>query len=179
MAAGDLLDGEALARAEAESRRREAWRVATGYLAPRARSEHEVRTRLRRADFDDPVVQATIARLRSLHYLDDQSFAVEWAESRAGRRARGRRVVESELRRKGVDDEIITAALDASYGDEIEVARPLAEKRARQLRGIDYLSFRQQLGAYLSRRGFDYDAADMLIRELWESYGAGAPDTVD
>ena len=174
--AGDPLDDAALARAEAESQRREAWRIATGYLAPRARSKRELRTRLRRAAFDDAVVQATIERLRSLHYLDDEAFAVEWVASRTGRRARGRALVQSELRRKGVADEIIAAALDTGYGDETEVARPLAERRARQLRGAGYPTFRQRLGAYLSQRGFNYDAADTLVRELWETYGSSEPD---
>ncbi len=173
---GEQPDSEVLQRAAAESNRREAWRTATRYLASRARSEQEVRARLQRAGFDAPETQATIERLHALRYLDDAAFAVEFIESRVGKRARGRDLVELELRAKGVAAETASSALDLGYGDEIEVARPLAEAHAERLGDVDFATFRCRLGSLLSRRGFAYDTADTLVRELWEDRGRSTLD---
>ena len=48
----------------------------------------------------------------------------------------------------------------------------MAEKYARRLRGVDFAKFRQNLGANLVRRGFEHAAAESLVTELWERYGA-------
>ena len=37
---------------------------------------------------------------------------------------------------------------------------------------FEWPAFRRRLGAYLSRRGFAYDAVDTLIGELWEARDA-------
>ena len=169
---GATLSDAQLARVQAESDLREAWRTATRYLTPRQRSELEVRDRLARAGHDGGVIESTIQRLRARSLLDDRSFAHAWVESRTRRRARGREVVERELRGKGLDDELIAEAIEASYGDELDVARPLAAKYVAGLGELEWPAFRRRLGAYLSRRGFAYDAVDTLIRELWEARDA-------
>jgi hypothetical protein len=37
---------------------------------------------------------------------------------------------------------------------------------------VDFDRFRQSLGAYLVGRGFERAAAESLVTELWERYGA-------
>ncbi len=173
---GATLSDALLAGVQGETDLRDAWRTATRYLTPRERSELEVRNRLTRAGHADDVIESTIQRLRARRFLDDRSFAHAWVESRARRRARGRHVVEQELRGKGLDDELIAEAIETSYGDELDVARPLAKKYVAGLGVLEWPAFRRRLGAYLSRRGFAYDAVDTLIRELWEARDAQRAD---
>lgn len=169
---GATVDDAALDRAAVESERRRAWALSTRFLASRQRSEQEIRSRLTRESFDAAVVDQTVERLRQRRYLDDAQFARAWIEGRIRSRPRGRAVLRAELRARGVTDELIDHELQCGYGDEIEIARPLAEKRARRLRGVAFDRFRRSLGAYLVRRGFERAAAESLVTELWERYGA-------
>ena len=168
---GQVANSQILEQADSESRRREAWSVAMRYLSRSARSEHEIRSRLLGNGFEPIEVHATIERLQVLGYVDDTAFALEFVEWRRGKRACGRALVSLELSAKGVDPKVATDILDASYGDELEVARPIAEQRAHLLRKSDFRSFRRRLGNYLQRRGFAHDTVATLVSELWEVYG--------
>src|SRR5512136_1087022 len=92
-------------------------------LAVRARSEKELRTKLKERGFDESVVGVVIARLRELKYLDDESFAREWARNLAVNRLLGNRRIEESLREKGIPRELIEQVI-------IEVREELSEHKA-------------------------------------------------
>ena len=146
--------------------------VALRFLASRSRSEAEVRTRLASRGVVTEDIDAVLERLRELGYVDDADFAAAVIRSRTEGRARGRRLVAEELQAKGVSEAVVESALSASYGDELAVARPVAERQARRLQGRSFGEFRQRLGAFLVRRGFEHATAESLVTELWETYGA-------
>jgi hypothetical protein len=72
-------------------------------LAVRARSERELRTRLKEKMFDGQVIDRVIARLYELNYLDDEAFARQWARRLAVDKLSGNRRIELSLLEKGVD----------------------------------------------------------------------------
>lgn len=146
--------------------------IALRYLASRSRSEAEVRRRLIARGVDAEDIERVMERLRELGYVNDADFAAAVVRARTEGRARGRRLVAEELEFKGVSAEVAEATLDGLYADELEVARPLAERQARKLHGRAFGEFRQRLGAFLVRRGFEHATAESLVTELWESYGA-------
>ncbi|MCY3749277.1 MAG: regulatory protein RecX [Chloroflexi bacterium] len=146
--------------------------MALRFMASRARSEAEVRRRLASRGVDDEDIEGVLERLRALGYVDDAEFAAAVIQSRRQGRARGLRLVEDELRAKGVSDEVLREALEHWYGDEVAVARPVAERQAERLQGRGFGEFRQRLGAFLVRRGFEHATAESLVTELWETYGA-------
>ena len=121
---------------------------------------------------DAEEVEGVLERLRELGYVNDAEFAAAVIRARTERRARGRRLVAEELETKGVSAEVASSALDAGYGDELEVARPVAARQAGRLQGRGFGEFRQRLGAFLVRRGFEHATAESLVTELWETYGA-------
>ncbi len=145
--------------------------AALRFLASRSRSEAEVRARLTSRGVSADDVDATLRRLRELGYVDDADFAQALIRARSGARARGRSLIAEELRAKGVDDELARATLDACYGDEIDTARTAALRQARRLHGRPFPEFRQKLGAFLVRRGFEHATAESLVTELWDAYG--------
>jgi regulatory protein len=160
--------------------------IAARYLATRPRTRWEMERRLRRAGATEAVVDATIRRLVTLGYLDDASFARWWGDQRDRHRPRGRRMIEAELRQRGVPREVIEAyrpehasperspedaSLPASEGERAREAldrhlrgRPLPGDRA----GI------QRLGMFLVRRGFDPD----VVRETLRNATTHDPDDV-
>ena len=145
--------------------------VALRFLTSRSRSEAEVRRRLAFRGVEAEDIERVLERLRQLGYVNDTEFAQAVIRARTESRARGRRLVADELQSKGVNAEVIESVLDAYYGDELEVARPAAERQARRLQGRGFTEFRQRLGAFLVRRGFEHATAESLVTELWETYG--------
>ncbi|HEX2221204.1 MAG TPA: regulatory protein RecX, partial [Candidatus Limnocylindria bacterium] len=81
--------------------------VAARFLGTRPRTRWEVERRLRRAGVPDAVVTATVDRLADLGYLDDAAFVRWWLEQRDRHAPRGRRMLEAELRQRGVPREVI------------------------------------------------------------------------
>ncbi|HMM29636.1 MAG TPA: RecX family transcriptional regulator [Aggregatilineaceae bacterium] len=152
-------------------------------LARRPYSAAEIRRSLSSKEVAPGVIDEVLARLTALGYVDDAAFAQYWVENRERFRPRGARALRYELRQKGIADAIISRALDGYDGAESAYAA--AQDQARRLRGLDRRSFRNRLGAFLARRGFDYDTAreavDRLVRDLDETdaaffAGNDAPD---
>jgi regulatory protein len=121
-------------------------------LAIRNRSEAEMRQSLQRAGFDAGCIDEAVSRLRDQGLINDRNFAEEWTRGRMASRPRGRRLIERELRTKGVSAEDATAA--TSDVDDDEAARTLAIRRAQALRDVDRQTFIRRLSNYLLARGF-------------------------
>lgn len=144
--------------------------VALRYLAARPRSERELRTRLRQRNIGDAVIDRTVQQLKTRGLLDDFTFAQYWVDQRVTFRPRSRRMLEMELRQKGVDaSSIEDATLDMD--DEAEAYRA-AQRRARSLPTDDFDSFFKKLVDHLARRGFGYATAAKTARGLWSELGS-------
>jgi regulatory protein len=146
-----------------------AWRL----LAYRARSRQELRDRLLRKGFQLELVDAQLDHLAERGYLDDEAFAQSLVAARqSGSNPRGTRALQFELRQKGVDKEIATAALAA--GDDADAAYRAALKRAGTIGELDYREFSRRLLGFLQRRGFGYDVARSAVEGVWQERN-GAP----
>ncbi len=86
--------------------------AAARFLAARSRSVAETRRRLLRLGYQAPLVEEVLRRLVAMRHLDDAAFARAWMESRDRSRPRGTVVLRQELRRQGIDDDVIREALD-------------------------------------------------------------------
>jgi regulatory protein len=158
--------------------------IAAHFLGTRPRTRREVELRLRRAGAADLVITGALKRLEGLGLIDDVAFVRWWAEQRDRHAPRGRRMVEAELRQRGVPREVMEAlrgeelaepALGAEGmpGSESERA---AVALARHLRGRpipDDPKAVQRLGALLMRRGFDPETVRATLR------AAGRRETED
>ena len=152
-----------------------AMEIAAHFLGTRPRTRRELELRLRRSGATDEVISSTLARLQALGLVDDVAFARWWAEQRDRHSPRGRRMVEAELRQRGVprevmealrDEELAEPALeaDAIPGSEAERA---AAALTRHLKGRplpDDPRAVQRLGAFLMRRGFDPETVRATLR---------------
>src|SRR5688500_17427924 len=101
-----------------------AMEIAARFLAARPRTRWELERRLRRAGADAARIEATLARLAALGYVDDASFARWWAEQRDRHSPRGRRLVEAELRQRGVPRDVLEELRDE------ELAEPALDHEA-------------------------------------------------
>jgi regulatory protein len=174
---GDMLDGDRVSSLLAVEQASRATEAALVFLGYRPRSEKEVRDRLRRGGYEQDAIEHAIARLHEWRYLDDADFARRWVENRTAHRPRGRRLLQQELRHKGIDGEIARDAIDDAELDETGAAEALARRRLPSYAGDEPAAIRRRLGAYLARRGYGYDvirvALDRALGEADDDEGDG------
>jgi len=172
-----LHEGDALSPQQVDSLRQadvrhQAHEAALRLLAYRPRSEAEMRQRLTRRGLPPQVVQETIARLSEQGLLSDAAFARFWVDVRDQSSPRGHRLLWQELSAKGVEREIARQAI-ATVAEE-DAALRAAQKKARQLQGQDYPTFRRRLGDFLLRRGFPYSIVHTTVEKLWREGQQGS-----
>lgn len=156
-------------RLEAEDQAIRAKQRALDYLAYKPRTEKEVRRKLEQEDVPATVVEDVIARLQELGYLDDETYAHDYAHNRFSNKKYGPERIRRELRERGIDRHLADAAVDEVFADadSVEVARSHAEKRwSRIAQEDDPRRQKQKLYRYLKRRGFTSDTIYRIIDEF-------------
>lgn len=161
---GDRIDEPRAAALIARDEAARATSAAVAFLGYRPRSEKEVRDRLRQKGYGPEAIDQAVAKVAGWGYLDDANFARLWVDGRGG--SRGRRLLEQELRHKGVERETAREALDEAALDERGAALEAGRKRLRQIGGDDPAAARRRLGAYLARRGYGYDTVRTVLERL-------------
>lgn len=155
------------------------------FLSFRPRSERELRDHLRRKvsrsqsikvskmaiDATDAIdtpdtIDTVIDRLEHLGYINDSEFARWWIEQRQTHSPRGARLVRSELYQKGVSQEIIDQVLPEDEEGEVERALKTAKKKLRSYKNLNPQEFKQKMGQYLARRGFDWEVIKETLDRL-------------
>ena len=146
--------------------RQEVLDTALKSLQLRLHSRAELKRKLARKEFGDPIIERVLDDLTRLGYLDDARFARVKALSAAQHKHYGRRRAYVELLKSGVKPAVANAALDDVYsqaGDSTAAASLLAGKHAPRLRKLDPQTARRRLAAMLQRRGFDYETIKPVI----------------
>lgn len=136
-------------------------------LAHRPRSTRELEQRLRQKGYAAEAISGALARLVELHYLDDADFARFWVANRQANRPRGRRLLEQELRHKGVERELIDEAIAEAELDEPAAALNAGRTKLRTYSGLEPAVARRRLAAYLGRRGYSYDIIRGVLAQLF------------
>ncbi len=149
-----------------DKERKRARNVAYRYLTVRPRSRWEVEQKLRDREFAPDVITSVVDHLRELDYINDRSFAAQWAVSRMRSRGFGRRRIEQELYAKRIDREIVQETLRGLYEEapELEVARKEAEKKLRTLSGLEPLTRKRRLAGHLERKGYASEIIRAVLR---------------
>ena len=176
---GKPLGDEDLAQIEQLEGGDKAYQAALRFLESRPRSSAEVRERLARKEFAPPAIDTAIARLSELGLVDDGAFARFWVENRQIARPRGAGALRDELRRKGIDADVIAEVLGDPdlAGDEAEKAMALARAALRKYAGAtDRQAFARRMGGYLQRRGFGFDVIRPILDQLWIEISGATED---
>lgn len=163
LARGSVVDAALLSELLREDGDSKAYAKAMFFLGYRARSEAEVRTRLKRDEWSDEVIDRVLLRLREQGFLNDENFSTMWVENRSHSKPRGGRMLQQELRQKGVEREIIEAALPDS-DQEADNALAALRQKLRLWTKFDERTAREKGIQFLMRRGFNY----AIAKAAWE-----------
>lgn len=170
-----------------------AYESAIQFLSYRPRSAREVELRLRKKGNAPELIAIVMERLRGHKYVDDTEFARFWVSNRMSFSPRGPRLLRSELRQKGVSQEVVDAVLqeqveaqevaeakaegiaaiwgesggdEPAQGSDLANALGLAQKKWRTYGRLDPQIARRRLTGFLMRRGYNYDTVDSVLRRL-------------
>ncbi len=176
---GDVLDEADISRLLKEDEAKKAITAALNLISYRPRAAGELRTKLREKGYAPEAVDAAIARMQDLRYLDDEAFAERWVESRQSSRPRSERMLKRELAHKGVDKETIERAVGEAGVDEYGDALELARKKYESLRGQDRDVRYRRLSGFLGRRGYGYDIIRRVMETLESADDAAEDDLPD
>lgn len=138
-------------------------------LTARARTRAELAGQLTKRGYPDDVSERVLDRLADVGLIDDRDFAEQWVRSRHVHAGKGKRALISELRTKGVDNELIDAALaDVDPESERTRAEQLIVDRLRREKLTDDASddakLARRLVGMLARRGYGQSMAFDVVK---------------
>jgi regulatory protein len=149
-------------------------------LTGRARSRSELAGKLAAKGVPDDVADRLLSRFEEVGLIDDEAFARSWVQSRQAGKGLARRALAQELRRKGVDDEVVRDALDeVDPDDEVEAARMLVRRKLRSVARVDHATAVRRLSGMLARKGYPAGVAFRVVREELEVAGRGTGEDLD
>ena len=140
---------------------------AISYISFRPRSGKEIHEYLlKRIKGDtEEYVRLAEARLKELGYIDDETYAKRFIESRNKSRPKGKKLIKFELLKKGVSQDIIDC-VSTDGPTDIELARMVAQKKYSLWKKLPILEQKKKLFGLLQRRGFSSNVIFRIIDEL-------------
>lgn len=151
------------------SREEQARALCLRLLTGRARTRSELAGQLAKRGYPDGVSARVLDRLGAVGLVDDTDFAEQWVRSRLANAGKSRRALAAELHTKGVDSEVIAAALAGIDADaERERAEQLVRSRLRrETLSDDDVRVSRRLVGMLARRGYSQNlACEVVLAEL-------------
>jgi regulatory protein len=134
-------------------------------LDRRARSRAELADTLRRRGIPDDAAGRVLDRFVEVGLVDDAALADGFALAQHRERGLAGKAVAAKLRRRGIDEDAVQAALDQiDRGSEEEVARRLVERKLRSLRDVEPAIAARRLVGMLARKGYPSGLAYEVVR---------------
>ena len=124
------------------------------FLKFRPRTEAEIRAYLAKKGATGAEVNEVIGKLKRLKLVNDEEFIGFWLRRRESR-PRASRVIKLELKKLGVDGELI----DRVLGDQKQADRQRAAQVTEKLRGKE----REKVISALARRGFAWEVIRTVV----------------
>ncbi|HSF59651.1 MAG TPA: regulatory protein RecX [Candidatus Binatia bacterium] len=109
--------------------------------------------------------ERVLEKLRGLNYINDESFARNWAAARVSDRRHGPKRIRQELSKKGISDGLVREVLRETFDqvEERKQAQSLLEKRFKNQQLGDPKILRRAAG-FLERRGYSSQVIFDLLR---------------
>lgn len=147
---------------EAVDTRYEAKKKAMRLLEYQDRTEKQLRDKLKEQDFSEEDIVEAITYVKSYHYLDDARYAAHFVSSR--REEKSRYEIREELKKRGVSEDLISAALTANPPEEQATVKTQFLKKYGQ-KDLSDPKIYEKAFRYFGTRGFSYEEIKKAIAE--------------
>ncbi|MEK3887628.1 recombination regulator RecX [Bacillus sp. FSL K6-3431] len=146
---------------------RKAFNASINYLSFRMRSESEIRSHLKKKEWEEPVIHAVLLKLNDRQYIDDLAFASAYVRTQVNGGKKGPGTIKQELKQKGIAGHYIEEALSKYDGEQqIDHAIQLGNKVAKQNSSLSERSLKQKIQQYLMTKGFSSDIISIAMEEV-------------
>lgn len=136
------------------------------------RTRRQLADAMRKQEIPDETAEHILERFQDVGLIDDQAFANAWVESRHRGRGLARRALAVELRHRGVDAELVSAAVGQLDSEqEEETARELVRRRLPGTRGLHRDKRIRRLAGMLARKGYPEGLALRVVRDALAEEG--------
>lgn len=122
-------------------------------LELQARTEAELRNKLKQAGVPEPILDEIVCFLTEYGYLDDEAYVKNYLEIHGKRKSRAE--LKRDLLKKGLDRELILKHCQAQESESREIIAAILKKRGCTVETP--WKERQKTMAYLMRRGFSWE----------------------
>lgn len=162
------IDENTIKEALEEQILKDAKLVAYNYVSYKARSEFEVREKLRTKDYSQDCIDFAISFLYEFKLLDDEKFAQNYITGYIKNKPAGKYRIIQELRNRGIEESLIDTSISSHYpGDSaLELAELAANKHLRKVSHKPKKKQLQLISDFLLRRGFDWETINKVINKL-------------
>ncbi len=134
------------------------------FVMTRPRSEKEVRDYLKRKKVPETLNGDLFERLKYFELLDDIKFAKWWVEQRTTFKKKTKKIIEQELKVKGIKADIIKNVLGEVEIDELYLAKELVNKKMYKWQKFDERTKKQKISSFLQGKGFDWNIINEVLK---------------
>ena len=138
------------------------------------KTEKELRDKLKEGMYPEEAIDAGVEAAKRGRFLDDKRYACQYVYEKS--RTKSRRMIEAELKRKGISEDLISSAfsdMDEEEGMEDReeaLVLKLIKKRLPDPGALDNAS-KEKLYRYLTGKGFEFEKCRRVLDRYLEGYG--------
>lgn len=148
-----------------EDLKKKSIRVALSLLSYKQRTVYELSKKLRDKDYDDEIIDITMARLIELGYVNDEQYARDFLEMRKS--YAGSYKLKADLYRRGINSEIIDTVLsEIDTDNQYEELKAMCEKKNNQSEGLTNEKKYNRVMSFLLRKGYNFADVKKAMAEL-------------
>ena len=160
--AGCEVDEDRLKFLTEELEKENAMEKALLHLSKRQKTKSEMEKFLLEKGFEANIIEYVIGKLEEYSYINDEKYVRDYIKSYINKE--GAKKMEFALKMKGIDEELISSALQETEFDE-SVIMNLAQKYIKN-RPLD-LKTKQNLYRHLASKGFESDKIISVINSIF------------
>lgn len=166
---GDETEYEELVQCLCPIQGADAYESALTLLDSCARTESEMRRKLRLKGYVEPVIDYVVERLTSARLLDDTELARRIAQNAAAG-GKGKYAIVRKLRMKGIGNDDIEGAMEeVTEDDQKENCLRECMRLSKKYDPSDRRAYKNKLSQALARRGFTWDSIEYAMNKLFSS----------
>ena len=155
---GDEIDKKRIDKLVFENEIFQVKKSAYRYLGNRNHSSFELKIKLSKKGYQKEIINKVIIELKGKGFIDDHKFAESFVRTRVERRKEGIVKINSELSKRGINNEIISKVISNSSNDPVHFdnALELAEKKYQTLenKSLEYQKLKGRLFNFLKGKGY-------------------------
>lgn len=138
-------------------------------LSYRSKTSKEILKKMREKGYDQVTINNSVGFLEKLGYVNDRQYALNFVREKVNIQKLGRKRLEFELFKKGIDQDIVNDVISELVDTNEEYRRALEiglKKLNSSYKNDDKQAQYRKLGGYLQRKGYNYDVVKKVLDEL-------------